>query len=532
MIEKLKNKKTVLILIGIMLLSSMWLITKGLPYAHDIEFHYGRIIGLSRTIKNGDFLALIHDYFYGYGYATGLFYSNFYFYPFAILSNLGLSYMTSFKIMYLVINIITTLTIYYSLKNITKDDKISLLGTTLYMFSGYRILDIYPRGAMGEILSFMIIPLVILGLYELIYRDYKKWYIFSISFVLLLLCHLITTFLVGVFCFIFILCNYKKFIEDKNRIKYLIISGIVGVLLGGFFLFPIIEQKINGNINIFLGQSYFLPQDQIVSIKDFLIPTGFFNKHIGFVLVFLLPIRYFIKKKNIKKEDLNLLKFADIFFILGIIAWISTTKLFPWKLIGNKLDFIQFPWRLLIITTTFLTFTYIIYYKLLDNKKVKIYVKYSVIVISILYISAYSVQYAIINYNRSSFPENVIGTGEYLPYETDLERLNLDTPKYKTNNSDLRVIYDKKGTTVNIKYDKNYKDDTYIEIPLFNYLGYTSTGAKLENGNNNLIRLVLNDKKGTIKVYYKKTNIQKVSYIVSTITLIGLVIFIIKEKRR
>ena len=110
--EKIKNNKTIFILIGIMILSSLWLITKGMPYGHDIEFHYGRVIALSDTIKDGNFLAFIHNFFYGYGYATGIFYSNFYFYIPALLSLCGLSYMTSFKIFYVIINILTTISIF------------------------------------------------------------------------------------------------------------------------------------------------------------------------------------------------------------------------------------------------------------------------------------------------------------------------------------------------------------------------------------------------------------------------------------
>ena len=528
--EKIKNNKTIFILIGIMILSSLWLITKGMPYGHDIEFHYGRVIALSDTIKDGNFLAFIHNFFYGYGYATGIFYSNFYFYIPALLSLCGLSYMTSFKIFYVIINILTTISIFTCLKRIIKDDKISIIGTILYMFSNYRLVDIYPRAAMGEILAFMVIPIAILGLYEIIYGNYKKWYLFTIGFVLLVLSHLITTFLLAVFVFIFILCNCKKLLEDKNRIKYLVISGIVGLLLGTFFLGPVIEQKLYGNINIFEGSSYFLPQDDIVNIKNFLLPTGFFNKFLGFSFILLLPLRYFIKKKDVKEN--NLIKFADIFFILGIIAWVFTTRVFPWKYVGNYIDFIQFPWRLLTVATTFLTFSYCIYIKLLKKDIVKKYAYGVIILISLFELSLYSVQYGLRNNNKIEFPENVIGTGEYLIYGTDVGKLEILDPTYKTNNPDMVVDYKKKGTTVNIKYKNNNMKNTYIELPLFNYLGYNSSSTKIVNGDNNLIRLPIKDKSGSITVSYKETTIQKVSLIISIITLTGLVTYIIIEKRK
>jgi len=530
MLDKLKNNKTVLILIIIMLSSSLWLLTSGMPYAHDIEFHYDRLIGLTNTIKSGDLLALIHNTFYGYGYATGLFYSNFYFYIPAFLCILGLSYITSFKILYILINILTTLSIFWCLKSITKDKKISIIGTVLYMFSNYRLVDIYPRGAIGEMLAFMIIPIIILGLYEIVYRNYKKWYLFTIGFVLLLLCHLISTFLIGIFVFIFLMCNYKKLFEDKNRVKYLIISGLVGLLLGLFFLAPIIEQKLYGNINIFEGESFFLPQDNIVNIKEFLIPTDFFNKYLGFSLVLLLPIRYFIKKKDVTNKDI--LKFADIFFILGIISWLSTTIIFPWKLIGSLIGFIQFPWRLLIVATSLLTVSNVIYLKLLTSEKVKKYAYIVVILFSSVELIAYSVQYGIRKIQYDSFPDNVIGTGEYLIYGTDIS--NFDNASYiiTSNNPNLELSYDKNGTSMEITYENNNMADTYIDIPLFNYLGYESTGAEIVNGDNNLIRLLLTKESGVIKVKYAGTNIQKISYIISCITLAGLIIYIIVEKRR
>lgn len=525
----MKNKKVVLILLSIIVFSSFWLVTSGMPYQHDIDFHFDRIIGLTRTIKNGDFLALIHDSFYGYGYASGLFYSNFYIYIPALLNVFGLSYMTSFKILYLLINIITTVSIYYVLKRITKDDKISIIGTIIYMFSNYRIVDVFIRGALGEMLAFMIIPFVILGLYEIVYGNYKKWYIFTVSFVLLLLAHIITTFLFSVFIFIFLLCNYKKFIEDKNRLKYLLISGVVGLLLGAFFLLPIIEQKLYGNISVFEDVSAFLPQNKMVGFKEFIIPTKFFNRNVGPVLLLLLPIRFLIKKEKI--EDRNLLKLADTFYILAIIAWISTTQIFPWTKIGNSLSFIQFPWRLLIIVTPFLVFSYCIYFKFIDNKKLLKMIYFSIVIVSVSEMLLYSVQCGFRKIQFKKIPENEIGTGEYLIYKTNVTKFHKVKHKVVTNNQNMIVDYTKKGTKVTIKYFNNNKSNTYIEIPVFNYYGYKATGAKLENGKNNVIRLNINDTEGTIKVSYKGTNIQKVSYIVSCITLLGLVVYIIKEKR-
>lgn len=531
----IKKNKTAIILALIMVVSSIWLIKKGMPYQHDGDFHSSRLLSLANSIKHGDFLALIHDAYYGFGYANGIFYSNFFFYINAILVAFGMPIMTSFKLLNVFINIGTVLSIYFVSKSISKDKKISLMITILYMFAMYRMVDVFVRSAIGETLAFMVIPIVFLGLYEIVYRDYKKWYIFTIGFVLLLLSHIITTILMAAFVVIFLLFNYKALLENKKRLLYLFISGGVGLLLGAFFILPLLQQYKAGYIQIFVQGTPIYLEDQIVSFKDFLIPTDLFNKHLGFSIILLLPIRFFIKEKDVK--DVNQLKYADIFFILGIVSWICTTKIFPWANVSSFLGFMQFPWRLLMIATSFITFSYLIYFMILSNKskKNKIVLRYSYIVIilvSLLTIGLYSFQYGYKNYRYLAHNENSVGGGEYLPANINFDTLYTYESGYTINGNNLKITsYDKKGTSVTIKYENGNKEDSVI-VPLFNYIGYKAEGAKLSSGENHLIKLTPNSEKGTIKVYYAGTRLAKVSFIVSGVTLIGLVGYIIIERKK
>lgn len=533
----IKKNKVAIILLLIMIVSSIWVIAKGMPYQHDGDFHSSRLLSLANTIKNGDFLALIHDAYYGFGYANGIFYSNFFFYINAILVALGMPIMASFKLLTVFINIGTVLSAYFVAKSISKDKKISLMITILYMFASYRLVDVYVRSAIGETLAFMIIPIVLLGLYEIVYRDYKKWYIFTIGFVLLLLSHIITSILMAGFILLFLIFNYKKLLDDKKRLLYLFISGIVGVLLGLFFILPLLQQYKANYIQIFIDGSYFDLAEQAVSFKDFLIPTDLFNQHLGFSIILLLPIRFFIKSEKVK--DIELLRYADIFLILGIVAWVFTTNIFPWKNFGEALGFIQFPWRLLIIATSFITFSYLIYFMILNkiknNKKINIVRKYSyisIIAVSVIMLGVYTLQYGYKNYRYPEHNANSIGGGEYLPAGINWDTLFTYENTYKVTGSNLQVTsYDKKGTSVTITYKNNDKDE-YIEIPLFNYIGYKAEGAKISNGENHLIKLTPTAKEGTIKVYYKGTRTARYSYIVSGVTLVGLIVYIIIERKK
>lgn len=537
--SKKEKKYTVLILLLLIILSSIWLIPKGLTFSHDIEFHYTRVNSLVSTIRNGDFLALIHDMLGGYGYANGLFYSNFFFYIPAFLLLIGLPIMLSYKIFILLINIATVLSSYFCFSKIIKNKRVVLFTTTIYTLSIYRIMCIFVRGAIGELLAMIFIPIIILGLYEIIYGDYKKWYLFTIGFVFILLSHLISTVLMAFVSVIIILINYRRFFEEKNRIKYLLLSGLVGVLLGGFFLFPIIEQYFDKSIRIFVvGSAGTNLYDMALDLFMFIQPVPFskdtvFLHNIGYAGYLLLFIPFIFKDKKSSKDSLK--SFGKILYIISIILVIFTTKLFPWGIFEKYLSFIQFPWRLLIIVSAFLAFSTGIYLDSLlknknncKNKNLNIFLQI-VLFVTFLCITAYSLVYSFIVPRYDKFNE-IIGLGEYLPAEINVYDAILYDYNYVTNNDELVYNINRKGKNIYIEYKNNNKDNTYLELPVFNYKGYVSDGAKIESGFKHRMRLLLDKKEGRVHIYYGMTKVQKFSYVLSGISCILFVAYLIVIK--
>jgi hypothetical protein len=550
---KSKEKKyTIIILVTLVVLCSLWLLPKGLPYSHDIEYHYTRLLGLTETIKNGDFIALIHDMLSGYGYANGLFYSNFFFYIPALFNLIGLSAVDSYKLFTILINIATVLSSYFCFKRIIKDRRVVLFSTIVYTISTYRIMGLIVRGACGELLALIFIPIILLGLYEIIYRDYKKWYLFSIGFIFLLLSHLISSVLMGLFSVIIILINYKRFIKEKERIKYLLLSGLVGVLVDSFFLFPLIEQFIHKTVNIFaVGSSKTMPYDYAVSLFEFFLPIPYSQdtihlKNIGYGILALLIIPFVYRKEKTKKSDES--SYAKILLIISLILILITTNLFPWKQLSNELSFIQFPWRLLFYSSSFLPLALGIYLDFLFTKKnikeksiLKAFVMCGIGIL-VLCTLAYNAVYAVIMPRKDSFRKK-IGLGEYLPAGVDINSEFIGEPcegdleldeYYDTNNTSLEYEVTRKGKDIHINYKNNNMKDTYLEIPVFNYLGYKVDGAKLSDGNYHRIKLLLNNNEsGEIHIYYAMTKVQKASYVISFVSIIGITgtIIILKKKK-
>ena len=119
--------------------------------------------------------------------------------------------------------------------------------------------------------------------------------------------------------------------------------------------------------------------------------------------------------------------------------------------------------------------------------------------------------------------------GEYIP-------VNIDTNEYYqrgekiTSNNNIEVEYTRKGTSFEINYKNNQNDNTYLELPLLYYKGYTANNnLKVEKGSNGMVRVYINNEFGNIKVKYDLTTVRKISYIISSSTLILFVALNIKK---
>lgn len=539
------NKKTIIFITIISLFSCLFLLTKGIILGHDLKYHLSRILAISNNLRQGDFKSLIHDGFFGYGYANGLFYSNLFLYFPAILKFIGLDVITSYKLFILVCSILTTYSMYFLVKKITKNNKISAISAIIYTLCSYRICDVMVRAAIGETLAFIFIPIVILGLYEIIFGDYKKFYIFSIGFVGLINSHLLSTVLVFIISVIVIFVYILKIFEQPKRFLYLVYSVIFGMLLGAFFIFPMLEQYFRADLLINSQQN------DIASVMPFLklffgIPnfkSRFIPGGIGLIFVFAI-----IKRFSIKEKD-KMMEFSDFCMIIGILSLLASSDLLPWLELSKVLGSIQFTWRLLFVSSAFLSISAaIILYKVYMNDKYKSIklVFLLIYIVSVCLINQFLSYYSLKTYYRdekvpflTTYNDFSIASGEYLPAKTDWSLIYTDKRIIKTNNSEINVKFKEKNGKMYVYYSNNNTIDTYIDVPLIYYLGYcaksidTNYYYDLEYGYNTWIRIYLKEKeKDTIVVWYKGTRVERLSCIVSTLTLIFSIFYLINLNKK
>ncbi|MBP3921242.1 MAG: hypothetical protein J6D28_06735 [Bacilli bacterium] len=544
MIEKVYNKiikskknKVIFILILTLISSLPVFIFPGIKRGHDTYFHLSRICALSDNIKQLNlFNGVYPGYFNGYGYANGLFYPDIFLYFPALLKTVGINTITSYKIFLISINFLSILSIYISIKGISKKDYASILGSIIYAFASYRLVDIYQRGALGEALAFIFIPLIIYGIYEIIFRNYKKFYILIIGMSGLILSHIVSTYIVVILLFIMCLLNIKKLLKEKKRIIYILLSALITTLITSYFILPMLEQMLSGKFyynNISTNKDFIL-SDRAVPIYQLILEipnlrSHFTNKHwipsgIGIIFVYLIYLK--IKYKNLKD------KFINDCFILSVIFLLISTSLFPWDLgiIKKKLYMVQFPWRFYLLVTILLTIGgSILVCKINESKKI---LKNTFIISFISLTSIFIIMNA---------PTRILEVGEYdasyaeyLPIEVDKNYIK-NRGIIITSNNNVKSEFKKEETNVLIKFNNEDKD-TYLELPLIFYKGYE---AKIKNQflqtfktKNGLVGVNIGDiKTGEITVSYKGTNLSKITKIISLSSTCIFIFCLIKKDK-
>lgn len=504
---------------------------------NDVSYHMNRIIAISEELKAGTFPILIHsNILEGFGYASPLFYPELFLYFPAMLMCLGLSISLSYKIFIFVLTFLTGIITYYCCKYIFKDSKKAFVITLLYVLAEYRLGGVFIRCAVGEILSFMFLPIVITGLYEIIYGENKKWYIISIGLWGLLYSHIISCFLIILLIIGICLLNIKKIFTNKKIFINLLIAGSIAILFSFGWLFTYIEQLSNDSFFMQTADNAILIKEQSSTFQDLLsIDMGKFG--ISFskgILLFFLPL--LILKCPKTEEN----KFVYHLFILGLIFTFMTLEYFPWD-IFTCLHIIQFPWRFAILTTILMCI--VSGYAVTEVFKNEENLLIILLIISLL--AGHQLYRLRANTTGAETHEVLaigeIGLGEYKP--TGFHR----HPYEACDVNNTKIIYDfkKSNNQYELEYNKDY--NLNIQVPLTYYKGYqaiiTDENGQVhpltisKNPSNAHIALSSNELiNGTITIKYVMTPIQATGYTISWLSFISFLTYIIitnkKERKK
>ena len=511
----------------------------------DLTYHLNRFIGLAKAFEEGQILPKIYPYANnGFGYASPLFYCDLFLYPFAILNHFGLPAVYCYKLCVFTYTLISNLIVYFILKKETNRNDISLIGVLLYFSANYHLQNIFIRCALGEILAMTFIPLVLHSIYKVLVKHENCYIYLGVSFSLLVMSHLITTLLYGIFFFcmiiVFIIINKKDKNLLINTFKTILKGTILALLLTCWYLLPMLEQlhsqtfwlSINAKYNYIGAGTYSLTSIFEVFGERFIPSTG--------LALLVCGIIGFITIKN---------KYIKIIGIYSLVMFLIVLGIMP----GEYLNVIQFYFRLYVVIFPLLTIITICLLGNIKNKKVLIGSAIVIFIYSLtnLYVCNNNVldsetnrlkndatqqeinsiwNDGILDYNHDE-----LGGAEYLPY-TEYLNYNDDSLAIKyidKNNEIVDYIYDYDRNFTEIAFECNNNTDLELLLPLSWYKGYKAyelidgKWVEIESTYSPLNKeVVINTKSGKhiYKVQYDGTLVQKISLIISFISLIYLII--------
>ena len=353
-------KKSLLYYLGILVLAIVICFPLILPYfktgffpTHDGEWAVVRLSDMYREIKDLQFPARYSGYLnfeYGYPLFNFAYPLPYYFGLIFVFLKLGL--VNSVKILFSLSVILSFFSMFLLSKDLWKNKWAALTSAILYTYVPYRIVDLYVRGSIGESLSFILFPLIILGIKKI--YDKKRvldMAIVGILYALLITTHNIMTILFGIVILFILLAGLLK--RKIGFVVRLLLSLVFSLCLSAFFWIPAIFEKnliLLSKIPIADRSLYFVkPLQLIIPQWGYGVPTGPnpFSYQIGIpqLIVFVLAVIFALK--NIKE------KYAKFALFIIIVSFCISLLLFSpsaiiWK-ITPLLSEINYPWTLLAI---------------------------------------------------------------------------------------------------------------------------------------------------------------------------------------
>lgn len=540
--KKIAKYKYIILIFLVTLIIFLNLFINPRYYGHDTIFHTANIIELSKTINIKNILGsnIISLKSNPFGYGTWLFYPKLPHLLGAYLYKIFDIY-TSMKIVYFIITFLSAIAIYTLSKKIFNNKKIAFLSSITYITIPYHICEIYIRDAFAENFMFLAVPLIFLGLYNLLDNDYKKFYVFFIlGYVIGMYSHLVSMVFCTIFVAIFILYHHKYFFS-KEKMKSLFISTVIVVGLTLPFLVTVIEYKLLNEYTVFLSDSFTNRTALVyraISFKDLFMGKPIYDdimpyfNIITIILTIITTIQLIFNKTKYKSKLLPMLLY--IILLINLVC----SKLI-WNNIPEIFLMLQFPWRLLVFMSVFISLYAPVC--LLTDLKITIpqifnKIIYSMIICLVLIEGVNNIKY----YSNEEYTEDYVLSSrfamgyqqEYLPLKTNnanyFRTTYIEKRKMKiisNNNTKISII---NNNFPNLEFKvKNLTEKTKIEIPRIYYLGYT-----LKDKDGNKLKLTMSEngmleadiiKEGKYKLYHQNTFIETVSNIIGIISLIFVI---------
>lgn len=535
------------------LIAGLPLSQKGLTPGADLTFHLNRIEGLCKGLLAGKFPVRIQPgWLDGHGYAAFMYGDLFLYIP-ALLRILGFTVEEAYKIYLFFVNAGTAAIAFYAFYRMTKDRLAAGIGSIIYIGSVYRLDAVYAAWT-GKSSAMMFFPLVLAGFYLLFTVDVdseeygKIWPCLTFGFTGLLLTHMLSTLIVGVFSVLACLVMIKK-VMRKKTLLVLLKSAALSAALSFWYLLPMLSYLFGEKLRVNSGKSIDAEKDYYAYLADFMQDGKTFyqlfteEKALGCMALLLIFV--YVCSIPWQGKDSRTRHCRWLFGVTLFSGWVCTV-FFPvvglsrlCGIIGTYFRMTQYQDRFLSVPAVCIAGLAAVFSTLyFDGKRSEhaLWIVMAFLVCLIIWqdlnyfrTDAVADRYVAdtINLKTSS-----VGNGEYLPVTMDWHNLE---PGIKTEDFLQVEEINREGLNYTVSVISENEPGT-ITFPLTYYRGYqaqdTLHGTKLNTGlgeNGCVAVYVPANYQGSFDLRFHVPWYWRASEIVSLFTLIAMIIYRKKE---
>lgn len=522
---------------------------------HD-DMQVMRVFEMDKCIKDGQIpCRWVPDMGYGYGYPQFNYYGPFPYYVMEAFHLLGFGFLDSVKIGFILSVLISGMGMFLLASSLWGGLG-GFISGFLFAYAPYRAVDMYVRGAVGEFWALSFFPFIFWSIGGIIKGNKKSTLWLALSLAALFMSHNISTIMFlpfVVFWIIFLIVREKKYSTPflPGILLKLFFAGIWGFSIAGFFIIPAWLEKGYVHIDSIVS-GYFNYLAHFIDIKQALFSTYWaygsseFGPYDGLFLGvglvhWILPLSLILISMILRKKKI----LADVLF-LTFIGWLAlfmthSKSTFIWKEIG-VLEFVQFPWRFLIIVIFLFSLASGSLSSFLEEKKSFFFAVLGfLLALSLLfYGSNFRTNGWLMISDKDKFSgdlwqkEQTISIFDYLPIYAKYPPIKAapDTPTILKG--EAKLYSGEKGTDWE-SWQYYVLKESRLELPLYYFPGWVVMvdGKKVSLNYDNelgLINFTIPIGSHDVYVHLNNTPVRSAANLISLIGIIAIPFFLIKER--
>lgn len=341
------------------------LLTDGYFPMHD-DTQVGRVIGMTRMLAAGEFpVRWVGDLGYGFGYPLFNFYAPLPYYVGGVLNLLVRDSVSATKAMMGVGMLASGLTMFLtSLPRV--GPTAALVGSVLYMFGPYRAVNLYVRGAIGELWVFVFFPLVFWGIIDVLSRQRNQArlsFFLPIGLAGAILSHTLMGYVTAMVSVIVIGIGLLARLALRQLDRRVLGKSLAGLFAGlgisAFFWLPAAKEMGFTSVHLQVGggadfRDHFLCPEQLWwsawgyggSTSGCTDGLSFMTGKLTFLIVAIAAV-FALRtiRKTAPQQESRLPAIALLLWAGGVWMTTSSSRV-VWEIVPG-LPFLQYPWRFL-----------------------------------------------------------------------------------------------------------------------------------------------------------------------------------------